>query len=78
MFPVVAGAGEVRCVLHILHLNTVLALYPQLDLALLAPHPGGVGLQADWHVAREGTDCLQSDWDLRPAGGCQGRRYARR
>ena len=35
-FRVVAGPGEVRRVLDILRLDTVLAIYPRLDLALLA------------------------------------------
>jgi anti-sigma B factor antagonist len=34
-FRVVAGPGEVRRVLEILRLDTVLALYPQLHIALL-------------------------------------------
>jgi anti-anti-sigma factor len=34
-FRVVVGPGEVRRVLGILHLDTVLALYPRLDSALL-------------------------------------------
>ena len=35
-FRVVVGPGEVRRVLKILHLDTVLAIYPRLDVALLA------------------------------------------
>lgn len=35
-FRVVAGPGEVRQVLEILHLDTVLAIYPRLDVALVA------------------------------------------
>jgi anti-anti-sigma factor len=35
-FRVVAGPGEVRRVLEILRLDTVLAVYPRLDVALLA------------------------------------------
>jgi len=35
-FRVVAGPGEVRRVLEILRLDTVLAIYPQLDMALVA------------------------------------------
>ena len=34
-FRVVAGPGEVRRVLEILHLDTVLAIYPRLDMALV-------------------------------------------
>jgi anti-anti-sigma factor len=34
-FRVVAGPGEVRRVLDILRLDTVLAIYPRLDMALL-------------------------------------------
>ena len=34
-FRVVAGPGEVRRVLEILRLDTVLAIYPRLDIALL-------------------------------------------
>ena len=34
-FRVVAGPGEVRHVLEILHLDTVFATYPTLDMALL-------------------------------------------
>jgi anti-sigma B factor antagonist len=34
-FRVVVGPGEVRRVLEIVRLDTVLALYPQLDIALL-------------------------------------------
>jgi anti-sigma B factor antagonist len=34
-FRVVAGPGEVRRVLEILRLETVLAIYPRLDIALL-------------------------------------------
>ena len=34
-FRVVAGPGEVRQVLEILHLDTVLTVYPRLDVALL-------------------------------------------
>jgi hypothetical protein len=33
-FRVVAGPGEVRRVLDILRLDTVLAIYPRLDMAL--------------------------------------------
>ena len=35
-FRVVAGPGEVRRVLEILGLDTVLAIYPRLDMALVA------------------------------------------
>ena len=35
-FRVVAGPGEVRRVLEILRLDTVLAIYPRLDVALVA------------------------------------------
>jgi len=35
-FRVVAGPGEVRRVLDILRLDTVLAIYPRLDVALRA------------------------------------------
>src|SRR5262249_49938882 len=34
-FRVVAGSGEVRRVPEILHLDTVLAIYPRLDMALV-------------------------------------------
>ena len=50
-FGVVAGPGEVRRVLGILRLDTVLALYPQLDMALAAtdcdPPGGQQGPQAE-------------------------------
>ena len=35
-FRVVAGPGEVRRVLEIMRLDTVLAIYPRLDVALVA------------------------------------------
>jgi anti-anti-sigma factor len=35
-FRVVVGPGEVRRVLEILRLDTVLAIYPRLDMALIA------------------------------------------
>ena len=35
-FRVVAGPGEVRRVLEIMRLDTVLAVYPRLDVALVA------------------------------------------
>ena len=35
-FRVVAGPGEVRRVLELLRLDTVLAIYPRLDVALVA------------------------------------------
>lgn len=50
-FGVVAGPGEVRRVLGILRLDAVLAIYPQLDMALAAngnkPADGQQGPQAE-------------------------------